>query len=57
MKMKHTGEHRQNTEHRDESQTLMKCFALILPRKFAELQNQAQNIPNINVEPILPPYM
>ena len=54
MEMKHTGEHRLNIEHRDESQTLMKYFALILPRNFAELQNQTQRLQNMNVEPFVP---
>ena len=52
MEMKHTGEHRLNIEHRNESQTLMKYFALMLPRKIAELQNQAQRLQNMNVKPL-----
>ena len=33
MEMNHIGENRMNTKNRDESQTLMKFFALILLRK------------------------
>ena len=43
--MKNTGEHKLNIEHRDESQTLMKYFSLILPTKVVELQNQEQRLP------------
>ena len=46
MEKKHTGEHKLSIEHYDESQTLMKYFALILPRRVAELQNQAHMLQN-----------
>ena len=44
MEMNHTEEHKLNIEHCDESQTLMKYFALMLPRKVGELQNQARRL-------------
>ena len=46
MEMKHTRENILNSEHSDESQTFMVYFALILPRKVAELQNQAKRLQN-----------
>ena len=42
-----------NTKHCDKYHTLMKYFALLLPRKVAELQNEAQRPQNMNVKPTL----
>ena len=44
--MEHTGENMLNNEHRDESQTFRGYFSLMLPRKVAELQNQAHRLKN-----------
>ena len=54
MQMKKLGENRLNIEHHDESQTLMKPFALMLPRRVAELQNQAQRLQNECRTPFVP---
>ena len=47
MKMKKTRENRLNNEHRDESQRFKAYFALMFPRKVADLQKQEKRLQNL----------